>query len=146
MIAANFGTNAVIAWEARPEVVRSKAETLETVVESTDVHRVEISLPPNRSTRDHIGRDGWGSPGSADLPDIEYAQVLAELPSLIELKVVSPAPQDAGVASDTLALDPDAVVLLQRAAITSDTWWTWECYRPMKISNGNPNGPSCRSF
>ncbi|RYP40004.1 hypothetical protein DL767_001938 [Monosporascus sp. MG133] len=49
---------------------------------------------------------------SPDLPNIEYAQVFAELPNLIEAKAVSPAPPDAGLVSDTLLLDPGAMVLL----------------------------------
>ncbi|KAK8087471.1 hypothetical protein PG994_002445 [Apiospora phragmitis] len=62
-----------------------------------------------------IEHNGWGSPNSPDLPNLQYSTVLSELPHLIEAKAVSQAPADRYAAPDQPAFDPGAVAMLQRA-------------------------------
>ncbi|RYP51743.1 hypothetical protein DL768_002966 [Monosporascus sp. mg162] len=89
---------------------------------TTAEDQMGIALPPVRPVWGHIEHDGWESPDSPDLPNLQYSTVLAELPNLIEAKAVSLAPPlDAESASapnnppQTQILDPEAVMLLQRA-------------------------------
>ncbi|RYP10416.1 hypothetical protein DL765_008112 [Monosporascus sp. GIB2] len=89
---------------------------------ATAEDQMGIALPPVRPVWGHIEHDGWESPDSPDLPNLQYSTVLAELPNLIEAKAVSLAPPlDAESAStsnnppQTQTLDPEAVMLLQRA-------------------------------
>ncbi|RYP12136.1 hypothetical protein DL767_011472 [Monosporascus sp. MG133] len=89
---------------------------------TTAEDQMGIALPPVRPVWGHIEHDGWESPDSPDLPNLQYSAVLAELPNLIEAKAVSLAPPlDAESASasnnppQTQTLDPEAVMLLQRA-------------------------------
>ncbi|RYP50759.1 hypothetical protein DL769_010907 [Monosporascus sp. CRB-8-3] len=89
---------------------------------TTAEDQMGIALPPVRPVWGHIEHDGWESPDSPDLPNLQYSTVLAELPNLIEAKAVSLAPpldaESALVSNNppqTQALDPEAVMLLQRA-------------------------------
>ncbi|RYP69048.1 hypothetical protein DL770_008326 [Monosporascus sp. CRB-9-2] len=89
---------------------------------TTAEDQMGIALPPVRPVWGHIEHDGWESPDSPDLPNLQYSTVLAELPNLIEAKAVSLAPPlDAESTStsnnlpQTQTLDPEAVMLLQRA-------------------------------
>ncbi|KAI9700085.1 MAG: hypothetical protein M1836_002619 [Candelina mexicana] len=69
-----------------------------------------------------IAHRGWSSPSSADLPNLQYATIVSELPHLIEAKAVSLAPPDAALPPSTVEsntiIPPDAraVALLQRSA------------------------------
>lgn len=75
-----------------------------------------IALQATRPVWGHVEHDGWDSPESPDLPNLQYCTVLAELPNLIEAKAVSLAPRDRQPsAPGSPLLDPEAVALLQRA-------------------------------
>ncbi|KAI1437735.1 hypothetical protein GGR50DRAFT_23442 [Xylaria sp. CBS 124048] len=75
-----------------------------------------IPLSPSRPVWGDVEHYGWSSPALSDLPNIQYATVLAELPNLIEAKAVTQAPTYLDPMSHTPLLDPDAVILLQRAS------------------------------
>ncbi|KAI1374824.1 hypothetical protein F4677DRAFT_157330 [Hypoxylon crocopeplum] len=140
MIAINLSRSAAIAWEAHPKVTASgtPAVSLEDLAEglTTDGNAKEqrkslqlfrpkppvtveeqmgISFPPLRPVWGEIEHDGWGSPGSADLPNLQYATVLSELPNLIEAKAVTQAPPDPDSTVDPPMLDAEAVALLRRS-------------------------------
>ncbi|KAI1297818.1 hypothetical protein F5Y03DRAFT_369031 [Xylaria venustula] len=74
-----------------------------------------ISLPLLRPVWGEIEHHGWSSPASPDLPNLQYATVLAELPNLIEAKAVAQAPMDSDSVPAAPTLDAEAVILLQRA-------------------------------
>ena len=88
----------------------------EKMVSTAVENRSRIALQSIRPVWGHVEHDGWASPESSDLPELQYGTVLAELPNLIEAKAVSLAPRDPEPsASSSPALDPEAVVLLRRA-------------------------------
>ncbi|KAK8108287.1 Defect at low temperature protein 1 [Apiospora kogelbergensis] len=78
--------------------------------------KLGIALPPTKPVWGEIEHNGWGSPNSPDLPNLQYSTVLSELPHLIEAKAVSQAPADRHAAPDQPAFDPEAVEMLQRPA------------------------------
>ncbi|KAI0806373.1 hypothetical protein GGR55DRAFT_689984 [Xylaria sp. FL0064] len=80
-----------------------------------DESTMESSVPLLRPVWGEIEHDGWASPASTDLPNLQYATVLAELPNLIEAKAVAQAPPDPGSAPNGPVLDAEAIMLLQRA-------------------------------
>ncbi|KAK7976971.1 hypothetical protein PG988_004461 [Apiospora saccharicola] len=77
--------------------------------------KMGIALPPTKPVWGEIEHNGWGSPNSPDLPNLQYSTVLSELPNLIEAKAVSQAPPDRYASPEQPAFDPDAVAMLQRA-------------------------------
>jgi hypothetical protein len=139
MIDKDLGRSAAIAWEARPKVTgpdnkqhAAGAGGLGVVVEehedddgeretntkkskrkrSTSIEsKLGIHLPPTKPVWGEIEHNGWGSPTSPDLPNLQYSTILSELPNLIEAKAVSQAP----LADATGTLNMDAVELLQRS-------------------------------
>ncbi|XXG96322.1 hypothetical protein Hte_002604 [Hypoxylon texense] len=141
MIATNLSRSAAIAWEAHPRVTApaNGAASLDGTAEAaspadgggkeqrrsvqlfrpkppaTVEEQMGISLPPLRPVWGEIEHDGWGSPNSPDLPNLQYSTVLSELPNLIEAKAVSQAPPDPYSDADPPTLDADAVALLRRA-------------------------------
>ncbi|KAI1760598.1 hypothetical protein GGR53DRAFT_74509 [Hypoxylon sp. FL1150] len=141
MIATNLSRSAAIAWEARPKVIapdtgiasfdgtaeeitrasgeakeqRKSLQLFRPKPPATVEEKMGISLPPLLPVWGEIEHDGWGSPTSPDLPNLQYCTVIAELPNLIEAKAVSQAPPDPNSAVDPPTLDADAVALLQRA-------------------------------
>ncbi|KAI1480683.1 hypothetical protein F4774DRAFT_68610 [Daldinia eschscholtzii] len=140
VIATDLGRSAAIALGARPKVVAPviRATSLEDVAEegvvadgntkkprrslqlfkskspATVEEKLGISLPHLYPVWGEIEHDGWGSPSSPDLPNIQYSTVLSELPNLIEAKAVSQAPVDPSSAMSPPMFDADAVNLLQR--------------------------------
>ena len=95
---------------------RKQKDTTPTTPVPTVGDETGITLQATRPVWGHIEHDGWDSPESRDLPDLQYSTVLAELPNLIEAKAVSLAPRDPQPsAPGSPLLDPEAVVLLQRA-------------------------------
>jgi len=64
----------------------------------------------------HIAHNGWASPSSPDLPDLQYTSVILELPHLIEARAVTVAPPDPDSVSNPPMPDIRAVDLLQRPA------------------------------
>jgi hypothetical protein len=71
-------------------------------------------MPPYKSTWDSIAHDGWSSPLSPDLPNVQYTSVIQELPHLVEARAVSVAPPDPTSTSDPPMPDLRAVELLTR--------------------------------
>ncbi|KAI0555642.1 hypothetical protein F4679DRAFT_519299 [Xylaria curta] len=141
LIVKSLSDSAAIAWEARPRVI-TPAETLSiaagsaTAIESADTQvrearrslqlfrskppatvgdEVAITSPQPRPVWGEVEHYGWGSPASPDLPNLQYATVLAELPNLIEAKAVAQSPPDPDSVPTALVLDAEAVMLLQRA-------------------------------
>lgn len=141
MIVESLSRSAVIAWYARPRVLdhatRAAQDAQAQVVVANSfqatgttkhhklLHRKRvatekdeqgITMPPHPPVWGEIAHDGWSSPLSPDLPNLQYVTVILELPHLIEAKAVSLAPPDA--ASTTTPPMPDlrAVELLQRPA------------------------------
>ena len=144
MIVESLSRSAVIAWNARPRVLdhatwvaqdaQAQAQavnancfqTTGTTIKNhkllhgkrltTEKDEQGITMPPHPPVWGEIAHDGWSSPLSPDLPNLQYVTVILELPHLIEAKAVSLAPPDA--ASTTTPPMPDlrAVQLLQRPA------------------------------
>ncbi|KAI0180714.1 hypothetical protein GGR52DRAFT_2065 [Hypoxylon sp. FL1284] len=142
MIATNLSRSAAIAWEAHPKLVtpapgapsldgtaeeamptesggkeqRRSFQLLRPKPPATVEEKMGISFPPLRPIWGEVEHDGWGSPSSPDLPNLQYSTVLSELPNLIEAKAVSQAAPDLHSTADPPTLDADAVALLQRAS------------------------------
>ncbi|KAI0856572.1 hypothetical protein F4860DRAFT_492778 [Xylaria cubensis] len=142
MIVGSLSDSAAIAWKARPRVI-TPAEALSiaadgaTAVDNADIgqirearrslqlfrskppaavgNEVSTTSPQPRPVWGEVEHYGWGSPASPDLPNLQYATVLAELPNLIEAKAVAQAPPDPDSALTPPVLDAEAVMLLQRA-------------------------------
>ena len=137
MVVKMLRRSAVVAWDCRPRDLRGEVRVGEDGEASTTGERphgkrkgsahlatiipISLKAPP----WGHIAHPGWASPASTDLPNLQYNNVVAELPNLIEAKAVSLAPPDPAVedhahtAQNTPIL-PDAqiVALLQRPRAT----------------------------
>jgi len=140
MVLKQLERSALIAWDARPRDLRpeleesagtrpSTAENNPTRIQrkhksshnDTTVIPISIDAPP----WGHIAHPGWSSPASADLPNLQFWQVVLELPNLIEAKAVSLAPADsafdayeAEAAGKSAIPDARIVAILQRPAAT----------------------------
>ncbi|EGP88820.1 uncharacterized protein MYCGRDRAFT_56770, partial [Zymoseptoria tritici IPO323] len=112
MIVKQLKRSAVIAWEGRPRDLTREEYTVGSVI------RVDPQNPPWGD----IQHAGWSSPShnsNNKYPGVQFAEVVAELPNLIEARAVSLAPSDPNVTPVHGAIQPaDAVVveLLQRPA------------------------------
>ncbi|KAI1410026.1 hypothetical protein F5Y13DRAFT_79650 [Hypoxylon sp. FL1857] len=141
MVVTDLGRSAAIAWAAHPKVIapatrasslqdgagetamsegrvkehRKSLQLFRPATRKTAEELMGISFPPLRPVWGEIEHDGWGSPSSPDLANVQYSTVLSELPNLIEAKAVSQAPPDPDSATDPPTLDADAVALLQRS-------------------------------
>ena len=148
MVSKHLRRSAIIAWDCRPRDVRGEAgiaedeEEVEQELErmnTTESKKEKIKIYKKRSHHHapdatiipilaksppwgHVSHPGWASPSSPDLPNIQYWNIICELPNLIEAKAVSLAPPDPALEEDaTQYYDnspplPDAqiVTLLQR--------------------------------
>jgi hypothetical protein len=139
MIEGGLKRSAAIAWMFRPradtqiEAAEAEAEGREPVAQLPEaqernkwmgVFRKKLSgqekddhamiIPPYKPNWDAIAHDGWSSPLSPDLPNIQYISVIQELPNLVEAKAVSVAPPDPSSTSDPPMPDLRAVELLTR--------------------------------
>lgn len=139
MIVASLSRSAVIAWDSRPRVSPQPA----TVVSEPDARKLiaqspkaaptrsgllrkrstnpenlpeTVIIPPPLPVWGEITHNGWASPTSPDLPNLQYTTVILELPHLIEARAVSLAPIDPESASEPPMPDIRAVQLLQRPA------------------------------
>lgn len=133
MIVKAFKRSAIIAWDSRPRDVTGEAkngdENNGRPVTSERAHKrrshlrdatiipVAAASPP----WGHVSHPGWAPPDSPDLPDLQYWNVIIELPHLIEAKAVSLAPPDPSIDAaifihDQTPMLPDAsvVAMLQR--------------------------------
>jgi hypothetical protein len=133
--------SAIVAWDARPRDITSEAHGIDeeegmpasaerkhsthlkrrSHLRETTIIPVSAKSPP----WGHVSHPGWASPSSPDLPNLQYWDVVAELPNLIEAKAVSLAPPDPALdglpqAQDNTPMLPDAeiVALLQRPRAT----------------------------
>ncbi|KAL2070053.1 hypothetical protein VTL71DRAFT_14733 [Oculimacula yallundae] len=145
MIVTSLNRSAVTAWDSRPRVPEqppivvseptNRIDVVEPVGEPTPKANKKRRLGMFRRThsqlepKDHtvvipppipvwgdISHNGWSSPTSPDLPDLQYNTVIRELPHLIEAKAVSLAPADPDSSSNPPLPDIRAVDLLQRPA------------------------------
>lgn len=103
-------------WEKHKEEKARKKKAHAHETETTIIH-IDAKSPP----WGHVAHPGWASPASPDLPNLQYWNVICELPNLIEAKAVSLAPADPVVEGNLQYPDnapplPDAqiVTLLQR--------------------------------
>lgn len=116
MIVGELDRSAAISYEARPRV-KGDGEVLGP--DPIETHDLSILRPLQDALWRNIEHPGWASPNSPDLPNLNYATVLAELPNLIEAKVLTLAPRSHDLPipdGATPILDPEAVALLQRAS------------------------------
>ncbi|KAI8956449.1 hypothetical protein F5Y11DRAFT_353784 [Daldinia sp. FL1419] len=140
VIVTDLGRSAAIALGAHPKVIAPviRATSLEDVAEevvipdgnskksrlsfqffkpkspATAEEQLGISFPTLYPVWGEIEHDGWGSPSSPDLANLQYSTILSELPNLIEAKAVSQAPVDPTSAMNPPMFDADAVSVLQR--------------------------------
>jgi hypothetical protein len=119
MIADALARSAVIAYEARPRV--PKVEDSSTMASA----RISALAASSKNARNAeptwgpIAHPGWSSPASQDLPNLQYATVIAELADLIEARAVSLAPSDPLATPNidgTPMPDERVVEILQRPA------------------------------
>jgi len=142
MIAASLGRSAVIAWDSRPRIdptppaVISNADAREAIARpETTVEKKRglgvlrkqrnsntekddhiVVIPPTQPVWGDITHNGWSSPESPDLPNVQYITVILELPHLIEARAVSVAPPDLDSGFNPPIPNLRAVELLQRPA------------------------------
>ncbi|KAK5118826.1 hypothetical protein LTR62_000035 [Meristemomyces frigidus] len=131
MIVKQLERSAIIAWEAKPrnvygEIFAAEQEgILPSPTHSTDhndytVGRI-IQIDPARPPWGVVRHKGWSSPSQGDdnlYPGVQFVDVVAELPNLMEAKAVSLAPADplsTPVGGEVVA-DPAVVELLTRPA------------------------------
>lgn len=145
MIVNSLTRSAVIAWDARPRiepapepdtvledpepadsVARPNTEVKETKGRgifhrrrtSTENREHVITIHPALPVWGVIEHDGWSSPASPDLPNLQYTSVILELPHLIEARAVSVAPPDPSPRGNPPLPDARVVDVLQRPAST----------------------------
>jgi hypothetical protein len=106
--------------EAEPEPVEKgkKKERMFLHKHRTDTEKDEqtVAIPPYKPVWGEISHNGWSSPTSPDLPNLQYTTVILELPHLIEARAVSMAPPDPESTSNPPMPDLRAVDVLQRPA------------------------------
>jgi hypothetical protein len=136
MIVASLNRSAAIAWDSRPRIptesptIVSEPGNRDAIVRPTEggsekkegssgtaeLEEGTVTIPPPRPVWGDIAHNGWSTPTSPDLPNLQYITVILELPHLIEARAVSLAPPDPESASDPPLPDIRAVDLLQRPA------------------------------
>jgi hypothetical protein len=121
LIADTLARSAVIAYEVRPRVTKVERSPPTASTRLSTLFTSSRKTPSAEPTWGPITHPGWSSPGSQDLPNLQYATVIAELADLIEARAVSLAPSDPVAAaapdSDGTPLPDERVVgILQRPA------------------------------
>jgi hypothetical protein len=142
MIVASLARSAAIAWDSRPRVapepatIVSEPHARDTIAKAPEPESEEkegrgflrkhlaqpekeeptVAIPPPSPVWGDIAHNGWASPASADLPNLQYTTVILELPHLIEARAVSLAPPDPESTTEPPLPDIRAVDLLQRPA------------------------------
>jgi hypothetical protein len=128
MIVKQLKRSAIIAWEGRPrdlygEILRAEQEGfLPTEEEAREKYTcgTEVLVDPDNPPWGDVQHPGWSSPSHRSdntNPDVQFADVIAELPHLVEAKAVSLAPPDpllTPVEGGQAMPDPIVVELLQR--------------------------------
>jgi hypothetical protein len=141
MIVASLSRSAAIAWDSRPRVapqpttIVSVLETRDPVAKAPEPEEGKkeygclrkrrtqpekdehtVTIPPHQPVWGEISHNGWSSPTSLDLPNLQYTTVVLELPHLIEARAVSLAPPDPDSTTEPPMPDIQAVSILQRPA------------------------------
>ena len=120
MIADALARSAVIAYMARPRVPRVEDNSPAASARISALSAASSRKAPNAApTWGPIAHPGWSSPASPDLPNLQYATVIAELADLIEARAVSLAPSDPLATPNTDGTpvpDERVVEILQRPA------------------------------
>jgi hypothetical protein len=120
LIADTLARSAVIAYEVRPRVTKVEHSPPTASTRLSTLFTSSRKAPSAEPTWGPITHPGWSSPGSQDLPNLQYATVIAELADLIEARAVSLAPSEPVAAapdSDGTPLPDERVVgILQRPA------------------------------
>lgn len=142
MIVGSLTRSAAIAWDSRPRIDQTpptivsgpsardhivkpvgseddkKKERTILRKRRTQVEKDEemVVIPPKEPMWGAVSHNGWASPLSLDLPNVQYITVILELPHLIEAKAVSMAPSDPDSTSKPPTPDIRAVEVLQRPA------------------------------
>lgn len=80
----------------------------------TEKDELIVAIPPHQPVWGDIAHNGWSSPTSPDLPNLQYTTVILELPHLIEARAVSMAPSDPESTTNPPMPDLRAVDALQR--------------------------------
>ncbi|KAK0314087.1 hypothetical protein LTR91_021789 [Friedmanniomyces endolithicus] len=107
MIVKQMERSAIVAWESRPrdlygEILAAEKEGL-LPPEAGGVGRNDytlgriIQIDPARPPWRIVRHPGWSSPSQRDdnqYPNVQFSDVIAELPNLIEARAVSLAPAD----------------------------------------------------
>ncbi|KAF9741505.1 hypothetical protein PMIN04_009591 [Paraphaeosphaeria minitans] len=130
MIVKKLRRSAVVAWDSMPRDARGEAgdDDGQGPARVHHTHKRRHAFPatvipvnPESPPWGHVSHPGWASPASPDLPNLQYSNVVTELPNLIEAKAVSLAPPDPALEDRALRIQdtpmlPDAhiVALLQR--------------------------------
>ncbi|KAF2116045.1 hypothetical protein BDV96DRAFT_491482 [Lophiotrema nucula] len=131
MIVKALKRSALVAWDSRPRDVRGEGEGKHDEHGEGSRHHSTFKRQGHHATTvvpvsadsppwGHVSHPGWASPALPDLPNLQYWNVVTELPNLIEAKAVSLAPADPAIdeplhAQNTPMLpDAQAVALLQR--------------------------------
>ena len=105
MIVNQLERSATIAWESRPRdllgeiLMAEESGVLPPETRSVDRNDYtvgkEIPIDPSLPPWGDVKHRGWSGPGQAqqeEMPDLQFANVIAELPNLIEARAVSLAP------------------------------------------------------
>ncbi|KAL1598966.1 hypothetical protein SLS60_008111 [Paraconiothyrium brasiliense] len=120
--------SAVVAWDSMPRDARGEVGDEDRHGTARLHHKRRHAFPatvipvnPGSPPWGHVSHPGWASPAGSDLPNLQYNNVVNELPNLIEAKAVSLAPPDPALEDRALRIQdtpmlPDAqiVALLQR--------------------------------
>ncbi|KAK4930222.1 hypothetical protein LTR49_003256 [Elasticomyces elasticus] len=127
MIVKQLERSAIVAWESRPrdlfgEILEAEKEGV-LPPETGSIGRNDytvgriIQVDPVRPPWRVVRHPGWSSPSQRednDYPDVQFANVIAELPNLVEARAVSLAPADPALGSNDMA-DPAVIDLLKRS-------------------------------
>jgi hypothetical protein len=119
LIADALARSAVIAYEARPRVTKVEHSPPTASTRLSALSASSKKVPSAEPTWGPIAHPGWSSPASQDLPNLQYATVIAELADLIEARAVSLAPSAPVAAPDidgTPLPNERVVEILQRPA------------------------------
>nr|POE47241.1 hypothetical protein CFP56_00573 [Quercus suber] len=130
MIVSQLERSAIVAWEARPrdlvgEVLEAEQQGLlpvETALLGREDYMVGRLIPidPASPPWGKVQHPGWSSPSQHvdnKNPNVQFADVIKELPNLIEARAVSLAPPTVDASSETLSqtiADPAVVEVLRR--------------------------------
>lgn len=135
VIAYGLSRSAAIAFESRPRVIPARPPTANMEGEgngenkkdrkktlgifplrkaATPEEKMGITLPPHSAVWGEIEHNGWASPNSPDLPNLQYSTVIQELPNLIEAKALTLIPPPLESELGQPVLHPEAIRLLER--------------------------------